>query len=222
MPWSMFVLQILFILIMSAISMPAEAISLLQTGGMSQSALLDNPRSLIESYKARKVGDLITVRVTENVEAIKKSEIKTNSSTDHDANLSIRNASTKTSSLDPANNNVANTLTHFELPVKYGKDTAKQISVNNNEVFTTLVSALIVEIDPATGNMVIEGNRQIVMEGEMKSLYLRGIVNPKDIDANNEMPSYKLANAQIQIVGSGALTKDRDSGILQKIFRKLF
>jgi flagellar L-ring protein precursor FlgH len=218
----MFAFQILFILIMSAISLPAEAISLLQTGGMSQSALLDNPRSLIESYKARKVGDLITVRVTENVEAIKKSEIKTNSSTDHDASLTLRNASTKTTSLDPANNNVANTTTHFSLPVQYGRDTAKQISVNNNEVFTTLISALIVEIDPATGNMVVEGNRQIVMEGEMKSLYLRGIVNPKDIDANNELPSYKLANAQIQIVGSGALTKDRDSGILQKIFRKLF
>ncbi len=218
----MFVFQILFILIMSAINAPVKAISLLQTGGMSQPALLENPRSLIESYKARKVGDLITVKITENIEAIKKSQIKTNSATDHDANLTVRNASTTTQSLDPSNNNVANTITHFELPVSYGRDSAKEISVNNNEIFTTLISALIVEIDPATGNMVVEGNRQIVMEGEMKSLYLRGIVNPKDIDSNNETPSYKLANAQIQIVGSGALTKDRDSGILQKIFRKLF
>ena len=42
------------------------------------------------------------------------------------------------------------------------------------------------------------------------------------IDSNNEVPSYKLANAQIQIIGTGALTKDRDSGIIQKVFGKLF
>ena len=60
------------------------------------------------------------------------------------------------------------------------------------------------------------------MEGQTKSLYIRGIAFPKDIDSNGELPSYKLANAQIQIIGSGALTKERDSGFIQKIFRKLF
>ncbi len=200
----------------------AAAISLLQTGGQSQNALLSNPQSLIEAYKARKVGDLITVRIIENVDAIKKSEIKTNSNTDSKSQVTIRNAGTTTSTLDPTANDIKNTITHFQLPVSYGKDIQRDISVNNSEVFSTLVSALIVELDPATGNMVVEGSRQIVMEGEMKSLYLRGIVNPKDIDTNNELPSYKLANAQIQIVGSGALTKDRDSGLLQKILRKIF
>lgn len=183
---------------------------------------MNNPRGLIEAYKARKVGDLITVKVTENVTAIKKSEMGTSSSTSHDADITSRQAATKTSTLDPTNNDVKSSITHFEVPVSYGKDINRKITVNNNESFTTLVSALIVEIDPATGNMVLEGSRQIVMEGEMKSLYLRGIANPKDIDSNNEMPSYKLANAQIQIVGSGALTKDRDSGFIQKILRKIF
>jgi flagellar L-ring protein precursor FlgH len=202
--------------------MRVEALSLLQDGGMSQNALMNNPRGLIESYKARKVGDLITIKVTENVSAIRNSETRTTSSTNHAADITSRQAATKTSSLDPAANNVKSSLTHFEVPVSYGKDTNRKISVNNSEIFTTIVSALIVEIDPISGNMVVEGNRQIVMEGEMKSLYLRGIVNPKDIDTNNEVPSYKLANAQVQVVSSGALSKDRDSGFIQKILRKIF
>lgn len=203
-------------------SLKVEAISLLQDGGMSQNTLNNNPRGLIESYKARKVGDLITVKVTENISAIKKSEMETSNSTSHAADITSRQAATKTTSLDPSNNNVTSSITHFEVPVSYGKDNKRKVSVNNSETFTSLVSALIVEIDPATGNMVVEGSRQIVMEGEMKSLYLRGIANPKDIDSNNEIPSYKLANAQVQIVGSGALTKDRDSGFIQKILRKIF
>ncbi len=212
--------NILFIMLIS--SLRVEAISLLQDGGMSQNALMNNPRGLIDSYKARKVGDLITVKITENVSAIKKSESQTSSSTNHDADITTRQAGTKTTSLDPANNNVKSSITHIEIPVNYGKDISRKISVNNSEIFTTLVSALIVEIDPISGNMVVEGNRQIVLEGEMKSLYIRGLVNPKDIDSNNEIPSYKLANAQLQMVGSGALTKDRDSGFIQKILRKIF
>ncbi len=215
-------LRLIFLCFLLLSTKPSSAISLLQSGGLNQNEILNNPRGFIESYKARKVGDLITVRIIENIESIKKSELQTVSDTDSKSNVTIRNAGTTTSSLDPANNNIKNSVTLFQLPVQYGKNTNKSISVDNNEIFSTMLSALIVEIDPATGNMVIEGNRQIVMEGEMKSLYLRGIVNPKDIDSNNELPSYKLANAQIQIVGSGALSKERDSGFLQKILRKIF
>lgn len=201
---------------------PVESVSLLDGGGIRNNSLSRAPRGFVESFVAKNVGDVVTVKIIENVQSIKNAEVTLNNDVRSNANLTYQMAMTVTSSLTPDTNDVANMLTNFALPVNYGRRNLKDISVNNKEKFTALLSCLVVEIDPESGNMIVEGSRQILMEGETKSLYVRGIIFPKDIDSNNEIPSYKLANAQIQIIGTGALTKDRDSGIVQKIFKKLF
>jgi flagellar L-ring protein FlgH len=209
-------------IILSVLSISAESVSLLDKGGVRPNSLTQNPQSYYEAFQARKVGDVVTVRVVENVEALKRSEVFVDNDTRSDANLSFQLAMTTTSTLDPSANDIANMITSFRLPTDYARRNDRAIQVDNREEFFTIVSCLVVEIDPESGNMIVEGSRQILMEGQTKSLYVRGIVFPKDIDSNGELPSYKLANAQIQIIGSGALTKDRDSGLIQKIFRKLF
>lgn len=199
-----------------------SAVSLLDGGGVRHNTLITGPRSFTQGYTARNVGDVVTVKIIENISTLKQSEIQLNNSTQSDADLVYRMGMTTTSTLTPDTNDVANMITNIALPVDYERRNTKNIGVNNREEFFTMISCLVVETDPESGNMVVEGNRQILMEGETKSLYVRGVVFPKDLDANNEVPSYKLANAQIQIIGSGSLSKERDSGIIQKIFRKLF
>jgi len=199
-----------------------SAVSLLDGGGVRHNTLITGPRSFTQGYTARNVGDVVTVKIIENISTLKQSEILLNNSTSSDADLVYRMGMTTTSTLTPDTNDVANMITNIALPVDYERRNTKNIGVNNREEFFTMISCLVVETDPESGNMVVEGNRQILMEGETKSLYVRGVVFPKDLDANNEVPSYKLANAQIQIIGSGSLSKERDSGIIQKIFRKLF
>lgn len=218
-----FALYLILLLIFFACnSSSSNAVSLLDSGGIKTNSLSTGPRGFLHPYIARTVGDVVTVKVVENVEAIKRSDITLDNTTRADANLIYQMAMTATSTLTPDTNDVANMITNLAVPVNYGRRGNKEISINNREEFFTLVSCLVVESDPESGNMVIEGSRQILMEGETKSLYIRGIVFPKDLDSNNEVPSYKLANAQIQIIGSGSLSKERDNGILQKIFRKLF
>jgi len=200
----------------------ADSVSLLDKGGIRTNTLTTGPRGFYEAYTARNVGDVITVKVVENVDALKNAEINLDNDTNSTAGLILRMTMTATDTLTPDANSVANMVTNFSLPVDYARQKNQTIKVNNTVKFFTLISCLVVEIDPESGNMVVEGSRQILMEGETKSLYVRGIVFPKDIDSNNEIPSYKLANAQIQIIGSGALTKERDSGLLQKIFSRIF
>ncbi len=212
----------IFILLGVLLVRPTVAVSLLEGGGVKQNSLIVEPRSFIDAYRARDIGDVVTVRVIENVSAVKRSEVMLNNNTTSDADLTFRLATNKTSTLTPDANNVANMITNVALPVDYSKRNSRAINVDNQEKFITLVSCLVVEIDPQNGNMVVEGSRQILMEGQTKSMYVRGIIYPKDIDSNNEVPSYKLANAQIQIIGSGSLTKDRDSGFVQKLFRRIF
>ncbi len=201
---------------------PVESASLLDGGGIRNNSLSRAPRGYVEPFIAKNVGDVVTVKIIENIEAINNAEVTLDNDTRSNANLILQIAMTATSTLTPETNDVANMLTNFGLPVNYSKRNLREISVNNKERFVALVSCLVVEIDPESGNMIVEGSRQILMEGQTKSLYVRGLVFSKDLDSNNEIPSYKLANAQIQIIGSGALTKDRDSGLLQGIFRKIF
>lgn len=215
-------LTILTTFVFLAIGLEASSVSLLDKGGIRPNSLLQNPQSYYEAFQARKVGDVVTVRVVENIQALKQSELTVDNDTRADSDLSFQMAMTTTSTLDPSANDIANMVTNFRLPADYSRRNQRSIQVNNREEFFTLISCIVVEIDPESGNMIVEGSRQILMEGQTKSLYVRGIVFPKDIDSNGELPSYKLANAQIQIIGSGALTKDRDSGLIQKIFRKLF
>lgn len=213
---------LVFFLLVIFLFNPVSSVSLLEGGGVKNNTISTGPRGFIDTYRARNVGDVLTVRVVENVQALKESSINLDNKTIADGNLGLQIAMTATSSLTPETNNIANMVTNFRLPVDYSRRNDKQISINNREQYFSIISCLVVEVDPENGNMVVEGSRQILMEGETKSLYVRGIVFPKDIDTNNEIPSYKLANAQIQIIGSGSLSKERDSGLFQKIFGKLF
>jgi flagellar L-ring protein FlgH len=212
--------MIMFLAMLNSSSI--NAVSLLDGGGVRHNTLITGPRSFTQGYTARNVGDVVTVKIIENISTLKQSDILLNNSTQSDADLIFRMGMTTASTLTPDTNDVANMITNFALPVDYERRNTRNIGVNNREEFFTMISCLVVETDPESGNMVIEGNRQILMEGETKSLYVRGVVFPKDLDANNEVPSYKLANAQIQIIGSGTLSKERDVGVIQKIFRKLF
>jgi flagellar L-ring protein precursor FlgH len=212
--------MIMFLAMLNSSSI--NAVSLLDGGGVRHNTLITGPRSFTQGYTARNVGDVVTVKIIENISTLKQSDILLNNSTQSDADLIFRMGMTTASTLTPDTNDVANMITNFALPVDYERRNTRNIGVNNREEFFTMISCLVVETDPESGNIVIEGNRQILMEGETKSLYVRGVVFPKDLDANNEVPSYKLANAQIQIIGSGTLSKERDVGVIQKIFRKLF
>ncbi len=198
-----------------------EAVSLLEGGGLQTTTITANPRGFYETFQARTIGDVVTVRVVENIDVLKRSEIRLKRDTNLDADFSFSQNMTSTSTLTPADNDIASMITQFTFPGQYRRNNDRSINIDNDETFSTLVSALIVEVDPQNNNMVIEGSRQIVIEGQTKSLYVRGIVNPKDLDSNNEVPSYKLANAQVQIIGTGALDKERDGGFLHKIFNFL-
>ncbi|NQY79934.1 MAG: flagellar basal body L-ring protein FlgH [Candidatus Caenarcaniphilales bacterium] len=198
-----------------------EAVSLLEGGGLQTTTITGNPRGFYETFQARTVGDVVTVRIVENIDVLKRSEIRLQRDTNLNADFAFSQNMTTTSTLTPADNDIASMITQFTFPGEYRRNNDRSINVDNDETFSTLVSALIVEVDPQNNNMVVEGSRQIVIEGQTKSLYIRGIVNPKDLDSNNEVPSYKLANAQVQIIGTGALDKERDGGFLHRIFNFL-
>lgn len=83
------------------------------------------------------------------------------------------------------------------------------------------LSARIVEITEA-GNLVIEGERTITVNGEKQISKLRGVVRPEDISGQNTVYSYRIADAEITYTGKGDINSAQKPGFFTKILNWIF
>ncbi len=64
------------------------------------------------------------------------------------------------------------------------------------ESFTTTISARIIKI-LENGNYFIEGNRELLVNGEKQIIQISGVIRPYDIDRKNTIDSRYIADAKI-------------------------
>jgi flagellar L-ring protein precursor FlgH len=83
------------------------------------------------------------------------------------------------------------------------------------------LSARIVEITES-GNLVIQGERLITVNGEKQISTLRGIVRPEDISGQNTVYSYRIADAEITYTGKGDVNSAQKPGFFTRIFNWIF
>lgn len=84
-------------------------------------------------------------------------------------------------------------------------------SGNNSrkESFTTTISARIIKI-LNNGNYFIEGNRELLVNGEKQLIQISGVIRPYDIDSTNTIDSKFIADAKIMYKTEGEI--DRATG----------
>lgn len=176
-----------------------------------------NNISLFEDYRARRVGDILTVRLEEQTDAEKESEttVSKNNNTSI-ANPTIFGAQPQFSlpSQLPLNNTNNNNLafgfgseTDFE-----GEGESEQ-----NNLLSGNISVSVVEVLP-NGNMLVRGEKVITINQGNEYIRLSGIISPRDIEADNSISSVRIADAQISYVGDGPTQDANVMGWLSRFF----
>ena len=94
-------------------------------------------------------------------------------------------------------------------------------SIERKHYGRTTLSCLVTDVLP-NGNLVIEGTRDVQTSEETLQLQLTGVIRPQDVNANNQVPSNLVANAELAIKGKGALTRTQKTGIITKILQTIF
>jgi len=84
-----------------------------------------------------------------------------------------------------------------------------------SESLTATVTAVVTKVF-SNGNLFVEGHRVILVNEEEHHFYISGVVRPIDIDQDNSVQSYMVAEAQIEFVGRGVLSDNQKPGWLSR------
>ena len=83
--------------------------------------------------------------------------------------------------------------------------TGKAQATSTTALSTTLtgrVAALL-----PSGTLVVEAERQIVMNDQRETVILRGLVRPGDLDASNTVTSNSVGNLEVEVKGKGVISE---------------
>ncbi len=170
---------------------------------------------LVSDFRARNIGDVITILIEENLAASKDVKTQTKRKSDYSLGLTGILGLQFEETMQP----------HFDNGTV---SAAKAIGGNVNDKFdgsgatssgtklSGTVSARVVQVLPG-GNLLIEGSRELNVNNETQYIVLTGIVRPKDISSDNTISSTKIADARLSYTGAGQLSEKQQQGWMQRI-----
>jgi flagellar L-ring protein precursor FlgH len=174
-----------------------------------------NMATLFHDYRARNIGDVLTVFIEEatGFDAQEKREMEKKTNAGFTAT-----GSGSTSAL-------AGVLRAFGYSLDMSTTSNRKFEGNNNSSidrkFTDRMSFLVVDVFP-NGNLLVEGYRQRLITREMRILRLQGIVRPSDIGPFNTVQSQYIADLRVIYEGKGPESSYTNNGWGGRIFNKLW
>ncbi|MEO1879420.1 MAG: flagellar basal body L-ring protein FlgH [Methylococcales bacterium] len=176
-----------------------------QTNGAIYQAGYD--MRMFEDHTAKRVGDILTVRLNEKTQAKKSADLDTEKESTTSATAPVLMG------MDPSvifGNDLSATLAsahEFE-----GEGEA-----NQSNSLTGNISVTVVDVLP-NGNLKIRGEKRVTLNDGNEYIRLSGIVRPVDIDESNTISSNKVADATIMYTGDGAIADSSKVGWFSRIF----
>jgi flagellar L-ring protein precursor FlgH len=164
--------------------------------------------NLYNAHRAMRVDDILTVVIIESAKA--GSQSGTNTQKQNDLSLTAAKGTG---------------LLKF-LP-SFGASGSSKVDYNGQGATTregsldAKISARVIKVLD-NGDLVIDGSKVVEINEEKEIIKVNGIVRPQDIEGNNIIYSYNIADAQITYSGKGTSNTGQRPGILARFLNWIF
>lgn len=162
---------------------------------------------LFEDNKAFRVGDLLSITLSESTNASKSAA--TNTGKDDEVDISA-SAILGTLPTFKGDSFLTNTI-GGERGFSGTGDSAQSNSLNGE------ISVMVTDILP-NGTLLVRGEKIIGLNQGSEFIRLSGLVRPQDVSADNIVLSTKLANSRIYYGGGGVIAEANSKGWLSRFF----
>lgn len=172
---------------------------------------------LFEDIKARRIGDILTIRLAESTDASKSNS----TNIDKDTATNVTNPT------------ILGASPEFNVPGFIPLDRTRNLSLESNlssdhsfdgsgsasqeNELTGNISVSVVEVLP-NGNLIVRGEKRVTINNGPEYIQLSGIVRPIDIQSDNTVLSTQVADATINYIGEGAVAESGFKGWLARFF----
>ncbi len=163
--------------------------------------------------RARNVNDLITIRVVENI---------TGSGTADAALGKAGSAGVGVTSISGLEKKLPAPINPASLVSMSSKTDFKGSgSTNRAGTLTAQMTARVSDVLP-NGDLVVEGVREIEINGDRQVVVLTGVVRTADIGPTNEIFSTTIGQLRIRYFGRGLMKDNLNPGWLVRLLNKVF
>ncbi len=171
----------------------------------AESLYTDTSRPLCADKRARAVGDVLTIIVTESATS---------------TNAASSDATKKqTLATNPGVGPLLKAIPAFGFTGSDQNTVSGTTSRTTN--FTANIAVKVTKVLP-NGNLEIEGVRDVQTNRENQQMTITGTVRPEDIAPDNTIQSTYVANAKIVNTGAGPMGSRMKEGLIGKLVRILF
>ena len=180
-------------------------------GANAQGLFSDASPDLFQDRKPRRasqIGDILTILITETTSA------------SNSANLTMNKENT-TSINSEKGTGPLRFIPGFGLTSAATTEYSGDASTARSQQIRARISVTVVAKKP-NGDLIVEGNRTIEINGETEVIYMTGAVNPKIIPATNTIESFRLSDLQISYKGKGVVNEGTRPGIFIRIMNWIF
>jgi flagellar L-ring protein precursor FlgH len=160
--------------------------------------------SLVADHRPGSIGDIVTVKVTEQTET----EDAANTEIDKDGSFSAEDG-----------------VGIFDFIKRLGVGASSSMegdaSRERSHSVTTTITCMVTEVLPG-GNIRLEGRKDFVVQKETMTMKFSGIARPRDVGPDNTIESDRLADVTVEVEGVGSISDVQHPGFLTRLFNIIF
>jgi flagellar L-ring protein precursor FlgH len=158
---------------------------------------------LFEDQRPRNVGDILTIVIAENIAATKSSGLTAN----HNANTNVAAAGSFLPGL----------FNHAAVNATGTNNFNGTGGANASNTFNGVLTVTVTNVLP-NGNLVVSGEKEMVINQGNEYVRFSGVVNPNTVAGDNSVYSNQVSDAKIEYSAKGVINEAETMGWLQRFF----